>query len=125
MLKIRLQRTGRNKTPFYRVVVAEHSASVKGYVIEKVGFYNPSVKPWAFEVDTKKILEWIKKGAKPSSTVARLLKAAGEKDMDKFVEIISDLDKNQEYYKPYYEQPLLEKEPKLDDAIQFVRNIVK
>ncbi len=96
MLKIRLQRTGRNKIPFYRVVVAEHSASAKGYVIDKAGFYNPAVKPWSFEVDTKKILEWIKKGAKPSNTVARLLKAAGEKDMEKFIVEMKDRKKKGE-----------------------------
>jgi hypothetical protein len=48
-----------------------------------------------------------------------------ERDMDKFVEIVSDLDRNEESYKVYYEQPLLLEEPKLDDAIQFVRSIIK
>jgi hypothetical protein len=46
-----------------------------------------------------------------------------EKDMDKFVEIVSSLDRYEDQYKSYYEQPLLTKEPKLDDAIAFLRSI--
>jgi hypothetical protein len=48
-----------------------------------------------------------------------------EKDMDKFVEIVSSLDRYEDQYKSYYEQPLLNEEPILDDAIAFVRSIVK
>jgi len=47
------------------------------------------------------------------------------KNMDNFVEYVRGWDNNQEMYKHTYEQPLLEKEPKLDDAIQFVRSIVR
>ena len=47
------------------------------------------------------------------------------KDMDTFVENIKLLDQDPDWYKDRYEQPLLEKEPKLDDAIAFVRSIVK
>ena len=85
MLKIRLQRTGRKNIPFYRIVVAEHSASAKSKSVEQLGFYNPLVKPWQFQADTDRILEWIKKGAKPSNTVARLLKASGVKGMEGFI----------------------------------------
>jgi hypothetical protein len=48
-----------------------------------------------------------------------------ERDMDKFVEIVSDLDRNEEWYKVYYEQPLLLEEPSLNKALAFVHNIVK
>ncbi len=96
MLKIRLQRTGRKKVPFYRVVVAEHTAAVQGKVIDRIGSYNPLIKPWAFEVNTEKLLEWIKKGAKPSNTVARLLKSADVKDMDKYIVEMKDKKKKKE-----------------------------
>jgi hypothetical protein len=46
-------------------------------------------------------------------------------DMNKFVQIISGIDMHDDSYKSYYEQPLLTQEPKLDDAIAFVRSIVK
>ena len=85
MLKIRLQRTGRKGIPFYRIVVAEHKSSVKGKYIAQLGFYNPLVKPWQFKIDSDKAFEWIKKGAQPSSTVARLMKASDIKDMEKFI----------------------------------------
>ena len=85
MLKIRLQRTGRKGIPFYRIVVTEHKNSVKGKYTEQIGYYNPLKKPWEFNVDTNKVDEWIKKGATPSNTVARLLKAAGAKNVDKFI----------------------------------------
>ena len=90
MLKIRLQRAGRENIPFYRVVVADHHRPVKGKFIEKLGYYNPLVKPWKLEVDVEKIQEWIKKGAKPSSTLARLLKAQGVKDMEKYINKMHD-----------------------------------
>lgn len=96
MLKIRLQRTGREKIPFYRIVIAEHASPVKGKVIDRVGFYNPLIKPWSFEFDKEKILGWIKKGAKPSSTVARLLKAAGVENMDQFIVNMKDRKKKKE-----------------------------
>jgi small subunit ribosomal protein S16 len=96
VLKIRLQRTGRKGIPFYRVVVAEHKSSVKGKYVAQLGFYNPLIKPWQFNVDNEKIAEWIKKGATPSNTVARLLKAAGVKDMEKFIIEMKDRKKKSE-----------------------------
>ena len=112
MLKIRLQHTGRKKVPFYRVVVAEHAAAVQGKVIDRLGFYNPIIKPWTFEVDTEKVLEWIKKGAKPSNTVARLLKFAGVKDVDKFVIEMKNRKKKKEEEKK--EEPKVEVSPTED-----------
>jgi hypothetical protein len=47
------------------------------------------------------------------------------KNMGNFVEYVRGWDNNDEMYKHTYEQPLLTKEPKLDDAIQFVRSIIK
>jgi alpha(1,3/1,4) fucosyltransferase len=46
------------------------------------------------------------------------------KDMEGFVRKIMRTDQALEIYKTHYEQPLLLKEPSLDDAIQFVRSIV-
>ena len=47
------------------------------------------------------------------------------KDMDKFVKLITDVDGSLELYQTIYERPLLLEEPKLDDAIAFVRSIMK
>jgi hypothetical protein len=46
-------------------------------------------------------------------------------NMSGFVEGIKEWDKDQDLYQYTYNQPLLTKEPKLDDAIQFTRSIVK
>lgn len=47
------------------------------------------------------------------------------KDMEHFVGVVAELDEELEWYKHMYEQPLLTEKPKLDDAIAFVRSIVK
>jgi small subunit ribosomal protein S16 len=85
MLVIRLQRTGRENLPTYRLVVAEKARPVKGKFLEILGHYLPAQKDPVFEVESEKIQEWVKKGAIPSDTVARLLKKKGLKDMDKFI----------------------------------------
>lgn len=86
MLRIRLQRTGRKHKATYRIVVAEHTSPVKTGVIEQIGFFNPMANPVVFELDQAKFDTWIKKGAAPSSTVARILKGKGVKGMEKFID---------------------------------------
>lgn len=86
MLVIRLQRTGRKNLATYRVVVAEHSKPVKGRFKDILGHYLPMRNPSVLEVDHEKVQEWIKKGAKPTDTVARLLKRDGMKDMDSYTQ---------------------------------------
>ena len=85
MLVIRLQRTGRENLPTYRVVVAEKARPVKGKYLEIVGHYLPTRDPVAFEHRDERIQHWIAKGAIPSDTVARLLKRSGLSGMEKFI----------------------------------------
>lgn len=85
MLVIRLQRTGRTNLATYRIVVAEKARAVKGKFNEIVGHYLPAQKDAAFKADVERIEFWVGKGAVPSDTVARLLKRAGVKNMDKFI----------------------------------------
>lgn len=84
MLVIRLQRTGRENTPTYRIVVAEKSAPVKGKFLEIVGHFLPARDPNVLEQKQERIRHWISKGAIPSDTVARLLSRHGMKGLDKF-----------------------------------------
>ena len=77
MVKIRLRRDGAKKAPYYTVVVADSRYPADGRFIEKVGTYNPMVEPAELNVDTEKVAEWIKKGAKPTDTAAALIKKAG------------------------------------------------
>lgn len=86
MLRIRLQRTGRKNRSFFRVVVAEHSDPVKGGYLALLGHYDPLVAKDGLQLDEAKVFEWIKKGAQPTDTVARLLKGAGVKGMESYIQ---------------------------------------
>jgi len=77
-VKIRLARHGAKKAPYYRVVVADARARRDGRIIEEVGRYNPLIEPAMVKLDLEKIDRWIKDGAQPTETVARLLKTARE-----------------------------------------------
>jgi len=90
VLKIRLQRTGRRKRPYYRIVVAEHSAPIQGRYVALVGNYDPIVDKHGLTFDADLIKSWIQKGAQPTNTVARLLKGAGVAEMDAFVKDMKD-----------------------------------
>jgi small subunit ribosomal protein S16 len=76
-VRIRLTRIGSKKNPIYRVVVADQRSPRDGRFIEIVGRYNPQTDPSTIDLDEAKIKDWLEKGAQPSNTVARLIKAAG------------------------------------------------
>ncbi|UCH53816.1 MAG: 30S ribosomal protein S16 [Pseudomonadota bacterium] len=78
MVTIRLSRSGANKKPYYRIVVADRRRAVKGECIERIGFYNPRAteKEEKIRVDAARLQYWISKGAKPSERLADLLKKA-------------------------------------------------
>ncbi len=73
--RIRLARVGSKKNPIYRVVVADQRSPRDGKFIEIVGRYNPQTDPSTIELDEAKIKAWLEKGAQPTNSVARLLKA--------------------------------------------------
>ncbi len=77
-VKIRLARHGAKKRPYYRVVVANAQAPRDGRFIEEVGRYNPCVEPALIKLDLEKIDTWIKNGAQPTETVAKLITKAKE-----------------------------------------------
>jgi len=85
LLVIRLQRAGRKKTPFYRVVVAQKSAPVKGRFVERVGHYDPLSTPKTIVLNSDRIGHWISVGATPSDTVARMLVKNGISAAEKFI----------------------------------------
>ena len=74
-VRMRLTRVGSKKNPIYRVVVADSRSPRDGRFIEIIGRYNPQTNPSTIELDEQKVREWLAKGAQPSGTVARLLKA--------------------------------------------------
>lgn len=76
-VKIRLQRHGSKKRPFYFIVVADSRAPRDGKFIQKIGTYNPLTVPATVQLDRQKALEWLHKGAQPTDTVRRILSFKG------------------------------------------------
>lgn len=76
MVKIRLQRFGKKKAPFYHIVVADSKSPRDGKIIEQLGTYDPMTEPKAIVLDKEKVEKWIKNGAKPTDTVRKLIKLA-------------------------------------------------
>ena len=83
-VKIRLNRMGAKKNPFYRVVVADSRAPRDGRFIEILGNYDPSKQPAEINLDEEKVLEWLGKGAQPTDTAKNILSKKGI--MAKFAE---------------------------------------
>ncbi len=77
MVKIRLTRIGGNKTPFYRLVVADSRAPRDGKFLETVGTFNPMLKPEEIKIDGDRVKAWIATGAQPTDTARALLVKAG------------------------------------------------
>lgn len=77
MVKIRLQRVGAKKRPFYRVVAIDEMKRRDGAVIENLGQYQPVAPDNQFTVDEEKVLGWLKNGAQPTDTIQRMLKKNG------------------------------------------------
>jgi small subunit ribosomal protein S16 len=77
VVKIRLQRYGTKKRPFYRLVAAHSTSRRDGRFIEQIGFYDPVSRVEPLRLETERVKHWISKGAIPSQTVESLLKKAG------------------------------------------------
>jgi small subunit ribosomal protein S16 len=77
LVKIRLRRIGAKKSPSYRIVVADSRAPRDGAFIAVIGHYNPLTDPETIAIDEEKALGWLKQGAQPTDTAARLLAKAG------------------------------------------------
>ena len=106
-VKIRLQRRGRKKRPFYRIVAIDSKKRRDGLEIERLGWYDPIIKDsLSMELDEEKVKSWIDKGAIPSDTVKALMKKSGlsykwhlkDSDLseDDIIEKMSDWEKAQE-----------------------------
>lgn len=76
MVKIRLQRVGKKKAPFYHIVVADSKSPRDGKIIEQIGTYDPMTKPSTIVLDNEKVTTWVKNGAQPTETVKALIAKA-------------------------------------------------
>ena len=76
-VRMRLTRVGATKNAIWRIVVADRRSPRDGRTIETIGSYNPRTEPSTIVVDAERAQYWLDHGAKPSPTVARLLRAQG------------------------------------------------
>jgi SSU ribosomal protein S16P len=76
-VKIRLQRHGRGKRPFYHIVVADSRSPRDGKYIERLGDYNPLTRPATIHINVDKAVNWLMKGAQTTDTVRAILKYKG------------------------------------------------
>lgn len=77
MVKIRLQREGKKKAPFYHIVVADSRSPRDGRFIDTIGTYNPLTTPAEIKLNEESAIKWLDNGAIPTDTVKNLFSKAG------------------------------------------------
>ncbi len=77
MVRIRLQRFGSKKKPFYRIISAHSESPRDGRFLEILGTYDPLPEPPLVTLKEDRIQYWLGVGAQPSRTVERLLRKHG------------------------------------------------
>lgn len=77
MIKLRLQRKGRKKRPFYHIVVADSRSPRDGRIIERLGRFDNVSEKKELTYDEERVIHWLKIGAQPSDTVRSILKKEG------------------------------------------------
>lgn len=130
-VKIRLQRLGRKKRPFYRIVAIDSKKRRDGLEIERLGWYDPIIEDTlSIKIDEEKTKYWINKGAIPSDTVKSLIKKSGLSykwslensglSNDKILEKMKEWDEAQykkvELLKKKKEEKKLQKQRELDQS---------
>jgi small subunit ribosomal protein S16 len=77
---LRLQRVGKPKQAHYRVVAVDKRRAAQGKPIEILGSYNPRAEKCKDKIKVRRdrVDYWLKVGAKPSETLANLLKSAAK-----------------------------------------------
>jgi len=77
LIRLRLQRRGRKKRPYYHVVAADQRSPRDGRVIERLGRFDNVSENKQLILDEERVIHWLKVGAQPSDTVRSLLKQEG------------------------------------------------
>jgi len=77
-VRVRLTRVGSKKNPIWRVVVADQRSPRDGRIIESIGHYNPRTEPSTIVIDKERLDHWLARGAQPTNTVKKLMRAEPE-----------------------------------------------
>ncbi len=81
MVKIRMRRTGCKNHAAYRIVAADERSPRDGKFLEILGWYDTQMKDPNFKLDVERVDWWMAHGAKPSTTVASLIRRAKNPDL--------------------------------------------
>ncbi|MEG1499088.1 MAG: 30S ribosomal protein S16 [Bacteroidales bacterium] len=119
-VRIRLQRYGKKRAPFYHIVVADGRAPRDGKYIEKIGTYNPMINPAQIELDVDKAVKWMRNGAQPSDTVRSLLSVKGAMMKHHLLKGVDKGALTVEQAEAKFQSWLTEKEAKIQKSIQEV-----
>jgi small subunit ribosomal protein S16 len=76
--KIKLMRIGKMREPHYRIVVADARTKRDGRSIEAIGEYHPKDDPSTIKVDSERVQYWLGVGARPTESVAAILRVTGD-----------------------------------------------
>lgn len=76
MVAIRLTRQGAKNRPYYKVIVVDSRNRRDGAYIDQIGTYDPMAEGVNYSIDVEKADKWIANGARPSVTVASIIKKA-------------------------------------------------
>ncbi len=71
-VRIRLMRMGTKKRPHSKVIVSDAREERDGRFLEQLGIYDPTKSP-ALKINADRVEHWIKRGAKPTESVAALI----------------------------------------------------
>lgn len=74
---IRLSRAGRVHLPYYHIGVFNSRTRRDGRPVEELGFYDPRSDKEPVRIDLERAKHWLSVGARPSATVAVILKGQG------------------------------------------------
>lgn len=114
MVRIRLRRNGLKKQSTYRIIAADKESPRDGRFLEILGSYNPRTEPFTFQVNEERIYHWMKNGAQPSESVAKLFKSVGLDERFARYKKGEDLEKLLKEAEDYYASRVVN--PKTRDA---------
>ena len=80
MVRLRLRKVGSKAQASFRIVAADREHPRDGRFLEALGHYNPRTQPATIAVDEARVYHWLKNGAQPSESVAKIFKVTGTLD---------------------------------------------
>lgn len=79
VVRIRMQRMGRHRRPFYRINAVDARNPRDGTCLEQLGWFDPLAEgEKQLKLDEERVKYWLSKGAQPSDTVRDIL---GKRDL--------------------------------------------